>query len=388
MDFLLRNRSLRNGLSNPLVPSLKTGYNYTMLVRVIKVKMLPTDEQKKEFLEVFRQFNAACNWISQVAFEQQVFRQVPLHAACYHEARERFGLPSQLTVRAIGKVLETYRRDKSIQPVFGDYSAVIYDERVFRLTGVTYASMTTLHGREKIRLDCGSYQRRWLAGKPNIGQVDLLYENGVFMLAISVRKPEPPSADTSNGMLGVDLGITEVATDSEGNQYSGEPVKACRRRYREFRRGLQSCGKKGAKRRLCKIRKKQSRFVRWANHNISKSIVSTAWNARKAIALENLTHIRQRADGYSANMRWLLGGWAFHQLRQFIEYKAAEAGIRVVLVDPRNTSRTCSQCGHCDKANRKSQASFLCLQCGFQSNADVNAACNIAYKGLETRAAL
>jgi putative transposase len=49
----------------------------------------------------------------------------------------------------------------------------------------------------------------------------------------------------------------------------------------------------------------------------------------------------------------------------------------VVKVDPRNTSRTCSECGHCEKDNRKSQAKFLCVSCGMSMNADANAALNI-----------
>src|SRR6266487_79023 len=63
---------------------------------------------------------------------------------------------------------------------------------------------------------------------------------------------------------------------------------------------------------------------------------------------------------------------------QFLSYKAALAGIPLRVVDPRNTSRTCSACGHCEKANRKSQASFLCRECGMSMNADINAARNIA----------
>jgi transposase len=51
------------------------------------------------------------------------------------------------------------------------------------------------------------------------------------------------------------------------------------------------------------------------------------------------------------------------------------------LVDPRNTSRMCSQCGHCDKANRKSQAEFSCQRCGYSTHADYNAARNIAQLG-------
>ena len=76
-----------------------------------------------------------------------------------------------------------------------------------------------------------------------------------------------------------------------------------------------------------------------------------------------------------------MSGWAFHQLRAFIEYKAELAGIPVVKVDPRNTSRTCNACGHCDKANRQSQSQFVCRSCGHSDNADYNAAKNIRDRG-------
>jgi IS605 OrfB family transposase len=122
---------------------------------------------------------------------------------------------------------------------------------------------------------------------------------------------------------------------------------------------LQQCGKKGAKRRLVKISRKQSRFVLHTNHVVSKQLVKTALEAGKALALENLKGIRDRANGYAASMRWLMGNWAFDQLKQFIVYKAAEVGLPVIFVDPRNTSRTCPECGYCDQANRKSQAHFL-----------------------------
>ena len=69
-------------------------------------------------------------------------------------------------------------------------------------------------------------------------------------------------------------------------------------------------------------------------------------------------------------------------MRSFLTYKAALAGIMVVTVDPRNTSRTCSVCGYCDKANRKTQSEFKCLHCGHSANADFNAARNIRAKGI------
>ncbi|MDQ6644469.1 MAG: transposase, partial [Chloroflexota bacterium] len=70
--------------------------------------------------------------------------------------------------------------------------------------------------------------------------------------------------------------------------------------------------------------------------------------------------------------------WAFWQLRFFLQYKAALAGVPLYTVDPRNTSRTCSACGYCAKANRTSQAVFLCQACGHTDNADRNAALNIS----------
>jgi putative transposase len=69
-----------------------------------------------------------------------------------------------------------------------------------------------------------------------------------------------------------------------------------------------------------------------------------------------------------------------------MEYKARLAGVAVESVDPRNTSRTCAECQHCSKANRKSQSEFSCKACGHQANADVNAARNIRALALSKRA--
>jgi putative transposase len=77
-----------------------------------------------------------------------------------------------------------------------------------------------------------------------------------------------------------------------------------------------------------------------------------------------------------------LGGWGFAQLGAFLLYKATLAGIPVLKVDPRNTSRMCSVCGHTEKANRKTQSAFLCLHCGHSENADLNAARNIRAKAI------
>jgi transposase len=72
-------------------------------------------------------------------------------------------------------------------------------------------------------------------------------------------------------------------------------------------------------------------------------------------------------------------------LRVFVAYKAQAAGVRVVYVDPRHTSRTCSACGYCDKRNRPDRAHLRCLQCGFATHADYNGALNSAHKAAVSR---
>jgi putative transposase len=108
----------------------------------------------------------------------------------------------------------------------------------------------------------------------------------------------------------------------------------------------------------------------------AKELVTRAKGTLRGIALEDLSGIRQRVTVRKAQRR-VHHTWAFNQLKNFVLYKAAIAGVPVKLVDPRNTSRTCFQCGHCEKDNRKSQEEFKCLACGFVANADLNAAKNI-----------
>ena len=175
----------------------------------------------------------------------------------------------------------------------------------------------------------------------------------------------------------MDLGIVQLATDSDGQSFSGAHVKAARARYHLRRQRLQQVGTKNAKRRLRTNAGRERRFQKDTNHGISKALVHKAVVARKAIALEDLTGIRERVT-VRREQRYERHSWAFFQLRAFLTYKAAWAGVPVHLVDPRNTSRTCSACGHGEKANRRSQAEFLCQRCGMTLNADHNAAINIS----------
>ncbi|HEX6779722.1 MAG TPA: transposase [Ktedonobacterales bacterium] len=340
------------------------------------LKLQPSPEQHRALLETMYAFNAACNATAEVAFALKSANKFELQKHIYARLRTEFGLPAQLAIRAISKVSEAYKRDKSIQPTFRPEGAIVYDQRVMSFKGLLTVSLLTLAGRALIPFLIGAYQQARMDAIQ--GQADLLYRDGGFYLAVTVDRPTPP-AEPPTGTLGVDLGIVNLATDSDGETFSGQQVEHTRQHLLKLRAALQKRGTKSAKRHLCRLRRKERRFHMNTNHVISKKLVAKANQTNRGIALEDLRHIRQRTDStVKKSQRHRHASWSFFQLRAFISYKAELAGVCLHLVDPRNTSRTCSVCGHCDKANRKSQAEFICQSCGFAAPADWNAAINIS----------
>jgi IS605 OrfB family transposase len=151
-----------------------------------------------------------------------------------------------------------------------------------------------------------------------------------------------------------------------------------RRRRNTARKQYQRKGTRNARRRLRKMAGRQRKFQTQENHRISKRLVAKAKARGVGLALEDLQGIGGRLqDTVTKSFRRRLGNWAFAQLLSFVQYKARLAGVPVVTLDPRNSSRTCSACGHCEKGNRKTQDRFACLHCGFSANADLNAALNL-----------
>ena len=347
----------------------------------LTVKLQPNNAQAASLLETMEHFNAACNAIAATAFREHTASQVKLHHLMYREARATFGLSAQMAVRAIGKVVEVYKRDKSIQPTFRPHGAIVYDDRLLSWKGLDRVSILTLEGRMLVPVTMGAYQSQRL--RRVRGQADLIYRDGTFYLAVVVDVPEPPPLQPDD-WLGVDLGIVNIAADSDGQTYSGGPVNGLRKRHAKLRRRLQQKGTKSAKRLLKKRRRKEQRFAANENHRIAKQLVTKAQDTRRGIALEDLTGIRDRITVKKAQRR-RQHNWAFHQLREFLVYKAQLAGVPVVLVDPRNTSRTCPHCGLIDKRNRPHQASFRCIGCGFAGPADTIAAGNIARRAAVNR---
>src|SRR5262245_40303398 len=352
--------------------------------QTLLVKLAPTPEEHASLLRTLETFNAACNAIAQVAYEQHQANKIELQKLVYYYVRERFGLSSQMAIRAIAKVSEAYKRDRKIQPTFRLQGAMTYDQRICSFPTPDRVSLLTLDGRVVVPFRFGMYAEGML--QRTRGQCDLLYRkrSATFFLAITVDVPELMPDETSE-YLGVDLGVITLAATSDGeflNHSTGPQhvhINQVRARFSRLRRKLQKKDTKSAKRLIRKRGSREKRFSCDINHCISKAIVQTAKGTSRGIALEDLKGIRERAKGtVRKRQRRVLHSWAFLQLRAFIAYKAELAGVPVVYVNPAYTSQTCSRCGHCEKANRRSQAKFLCRSCGFSAHADLNAARHIA----------
>lgn len=127
---------------------------------------------------------------------------------------------------------------------------------------------------------------------------------------------------------------------------------------------------------LKKLSTKISNFRNTVNHKYSRYIVDMAVkHGCGTIQMEDLTGINKD--------NLFLKDWTYYDLQKKIEYKASEYGIEVKYINPKYTSQRCSRCGYIDKDNRETQEKFICKNCGYIENADINASQNIAVLGIE-----
>ena len=375
---------------------------------VVRVKLLPTPEQERALEETLARANHVANEVSIVAKERNIFRKYDLHKVCYGKTKELLS-SAQMAVRTIHKVADAYkthhaniragnrgkkgskRRAKAEATIiqFRTHSAQPYDDRILswkqddQQVSIWVANKgDNKPGRIKVSYTSGPTQLQQLRNRK--GESDLVCQGGKWFLVATIphQTPTPTSID---GFIGVDLGINRLATlatntEQELSFTDGRQIKDRKEHDRRLREHLQRVGTKSAKRKLKKRSRKESRYMRDVNHQISKQVIATAKRTGKGIALEDLTGIRDRVR-HRKQQRPAMTSWSFRQLGDYITYKARLAGIPVVFVDPAYTSKGCHSCGHTHNKNRPTQELFACTKCGITMNADMNAAINIAKRG-------
>jgi putative transposase len=355
-----------------------------------------------------RACNNAASWLSAAMQAGRVHDKYGAQKRFYAEIRERFGLSAQPTIRVIGKVADAYtarranvaagnygppgsrRRSKVEQSPIGfrPLAAQPFDVRCLswqfpdELSRAATVSIWTVAGRLKNIVIMGDpKQLMQLRARP-VGESDLICRDGKWFLHATIEAPEAPLVDPVNGFVGVDMDIVNIASTSTGERASGDRLNRYRKRQARLRKRLQAKKTSSARRLLKKRRRNEARFAADVNHQISKRIVAEAQRTGHGIAVEELTGIRERVR-LRKPQRVALHSWAFAQLGSFLAYKAKQAGVAFVQVDPAYTSQTCSACGWVDKRNRRSQAGFDCGRCDFVGHADHNAAINIASRGVK-----
>lgn len=349
------------------------GYNNSRMnsIRTICCRLEIEPDQVEALERTLSAFAQACNLVAAVRLQTDEKSQFGLHRLCYQQIRQQFSLPANLAVRAIARVAAG-KKGELFRSTSVDFDARIFS---FRESDWTF-SLTTVVGRLRLRAVLGDFQRQALAGqKPSSAQLVQRKERYYLHVQVKTRVAEPAPVEE---YLGVDLGLASIATDSTGQQFSGQEVERQRRRRTIARKQYQRKGTRSAKRRLRKMAGRQARYQRQINHIVSKTVVGKAKALGVGIALEDLSGIRNRVERTASRaFRQRLGNWGFYQLRVFVEYKARREGVPVVLVDPAYSSQTCSVCGHCERGNRTTQSLFRCLHCAYSANADENAARNL-----------
>jgi len=231
----------------------------------------------------------------------------------------------------------------------------------------------------------------------NPRQVRLVPRNGRWEAHLVCEVPVAEKA-SGQGVAAVDVGIINLAavaySDGTTELYSGRGLLS--QEY-YFAKDIAKCKpadwrpgsrKKAASKRERRLHRKRTQRRRQFLYAVTRRIVDTCVEKGiGTIVLGDLKGIRQqegresRNHGKAGNLK--LHAWPFDTFAQTLAYKAKLAGITIVQLSERNTSRTCSVCGCVDANSRVRRGLYICSECGTTINADVNGAVNILHKYLQ-----
>lgn len=249
------------------------------------------------------------------------------------------------------------------------YDSFCYPQSGFSLTGDKL--QLSKIGKVKIKLS------RSVVGK--IKTCTIKKEIDEWFVIFTVETNIEPLPKT-NEAIGIDAGIASFLTLSDGTeiennrfyQFTQKQLRVAQRSVSRKKKGSNNRRKAALK--LRKIHQKIKNQRADYQHKVSTHLVKTF----DVICVEklNLKGLVKSRLGKSLN------DVAVGNFYDTLRYKAVNADKKLIEVPAHFTSQTCSRCGHCEKANRKTQADFLCLKCSYKNNADINAAQNILSLGL------
>ena len=326
----------------------------------------------------------------------KTYKKYKLQEKIYNKIREKTNLQANLVIRAIARgaqaikgCVERLKQGlKASKPEFTSDS-IAYDKRTLSVYPEDRkCTISTINGRIDgefmLPEELNHYYDKYLNGDWDITQSTIEkheYEDEKpFYLHLGLEKEGKDEEREDPTVMGVDLGINNLAVTSTGRFFEGDELFDERKRFEKIRGKLQRKGTRSAHLTIKKMSERENRYARDTLHCISKKLVEEAKKKRvDVIAFEELKYIRKKMPN---NKRYHV--WAFDKLYQYVKYKAKEKGIKVKQVDPRNTSKRCSKCGHIEKSNRHEE-NFKCKNCGYELHADYNASKNVGIRYLQQR---
>ncbi|MCK4327246.1 MAG: transposase [Candidatus Diapherotrites archaeon] len=332
-------------------------------------------EDDPDLIKTMELFNQACQEVINVGWEIKEHNKIKLHKLTYRAIRRDFPLlQSNLVQSARDVACDMLKRTKfTKKPKKHLLGSVRLNLRTFTpFLESGFVSVSTVRGRKKIPIKIPNHFNKYKDWR--IKAATLKYKNSQLFFVLIAEK-EAPKPKKPKLVLGVDLGVNNIAVCSNNTFFNSKHLKKVKGRYQYLRRKLQSIGTRSAKRKLKNISGRERLFVTDLNHCISKELVSLPFDC---IAFEKLHIKKKKRNGKRFNKK--LGGWSYAQLQAFTSYKAEETGKTVVFVGAAYTSQTCSKCSHKTKSNRNG-AVFSCKSCGFELHSDLNASQNIASLG-------
>jgi len=359
-------------------------------VRRTAITRLSVDGEQRELLEdTISEWKRGCQIATDMAWGKCNAKS-DVQPLSYDTIRKETGLGSQHTIlathqaaQAITGCIERQSKGKKVSKPTFTTPTVKYDTRTMTLFDDDTVSLSTTDSRIRCELalphaDDG-YQRQYLdSDEWSVTESTLTARDGDYFLHIGFRreKTETERNITEDGtVLGVDLGIENLAVTSTAYFFSGRELTHDLREFEKVRAGLQQTGTRSAHWTLEQSSGRELRYIRDVLHQASNAIIDEALRYEcDVIAFEDLTHIRDRTGASWGHK------WAFRTLYEQVKYKAEVEGILVKQVGSAYTSKRCAECGFTADENRPTRNDFQCVKCESGANADYNAAKNIGMR--------
>jgi putative transposase len=216
---------------------------------------------------------------------------------------------------------------------------------------------------------------------------------GKWFVSIQTEREVETPQHPSTSAVGMDWGVVNFVTLSNGEAVDQcQPLKKVLPKLAKLQRRMANKKKfsknwRKAKTRITKLHTKianiRKDFVHKVSNDISKNHVVVCI---EDLRVKNMSKRATKKVAQKSGLnRSILDASPF-ELRRQLEYKTQWQGGLLVPVPAQNTSRKCPECGHVSAENRKSQAKFDCVSCGFSANADWVGAVNIREAGLASLA--